>query len=128
MVGIWFRLFFFGTTAWFIGGVVHKPPADQFILIPQRPYLPIGTLRDQVIYPHNKSEMEDRKLGLRYPDTEFDGGSRWRDRRRSPRDPFGSANGKRGSARRRMGCRARMARRTQRRRQAEDCMGTPILS
>jgi len=42
------------------GGIVHKPPADQFILIPQRPYLPIGTLRDQVIYPHNKSEMEDR--------------------------------------------------------------------
>ncbi|KAF8506877.1 adrenoleukodystrophy protein [Russula emetica] len=42
------------------GGVVHKPPADQFILIPQRPYLPIGTLRDQVIYPHNKSKMEER--------------------------------------------------------------------
>lgn len=55
----------FSATSWFIGGVVHKPPADQFILIPQRPYLPIGTLRDQVIYPHNKSEMEDRKLGLR---------------------------------------------------------------
>jgi len=42
------------------GGVVYKPPADEFILIPQRPYLPIGTLRDQVIYPHNKSEMEGR--------------------------------------------------------------------
>ncbi|KAI0001790.1 ABC transporter transmembrane region 2-domain-containing protein [Russula vinacea] len=42
------------------GGVVHKPPADQFILIPQRPYLPIGTLRDQVIYPHNKYKMEER--------------------------------------------------------------------
>ncbi|KAH9982714.1 adrenoleukodystrophy protein [Lactifluus volemus] len=44
------------------GGVVHKPPADQFILIPQRPYLPIGTLRDQVIYPHNKSDMDERSI------------------------------------------------------------------
>ena len=57
---------------------MHKPPADQFILIPQRPYLPIGTLRDQVIYPHNKSEMEERKLYSHYPDIEIDGVSRWR--------------------------------------------------
>ncbi|KAI0067927.1 hypothetical protein BV25DRAFT_1876800 [Artomyces pyxidatus] len=42
------------------GGTVYKPPADHFILIPQRPYLPIGTLRDQIIYPHNKSDMEAR--------------------------------------------------------------------
>ncbi|KZT22148.1 adrenoleukodystrophy protein [Neolentinus lepideus HHB14362 ss-1] len=40
------------------GGTVHKPPASQFILIPQRPYLPLGTLRDQVIYPHSKLDME----------------------------------------------------------------------
>ena len=42
------------------GGVVRKPPADQFILIPQRPYLSLGTLRDQVIYPHGKDDMEAR--------------------------------------------------------------------
>ncbi|KAG6814041.1 hypothetical protein H0H92_003891 [Tricholoma furcatifolium] len=42
------------------GGVVRKPPASQFILIPQRPYLSLGNLRDQVIYPHSKSEMENR--------------------------------------------------------------------
>lgn len=42
------------------GGVVHTPPASDFILIPQRPYLSLGTLRDQVIYPHSKQEMESR--------------------------------------------------------------------
>lgn len=89
---------------------MHKPPADQFILIPQRPYLPIGTLRDQVIYPHNKSKMEERELDLDYRDTETDWGSRWRDRRQTPRNPFNSANGKRGRAGGRMGRRKRMAR------------------
>lgn len=44
------------------GGIVRKPPADQFILIPQRPYLSLGTLRDQVIYPHSKADMHSRGI------------------------------------------------------------------
>ncbi|THH02516.1 hypothetical protein EW026_g336 [Hermanssonia centrifuga] len=44
------------------GGIVRKPPASQFILIPQRPYLSLGTLRDQVIYPHSKADMEERGI------------------------------------------------------------------
>jgi ATP-binding cassette subfamily D (ALD) long-chain fatty acid import protein len=39
---------------------VHQPPASQFILIPQRPYLSLGTLRDQVTYPHSRAEMAAR--------------------------------------------------------------------
>ncbi|KAF8167808.1 ABC transporter transmembrane region 2-domain-containing protein [Crassisporium funariophilum] len=44
------------------GGVVHKPSSSQFILIPQRPYLSLGTLRDQIIYPHSKADMDRRGL------------------------------------------------------------------
>jgi len=42
------------------GGVVRKPPSSQFILIPQRPYLSLGTLRDQIIYPHSETDMRAR--------------------------------------------------------------------
>ena len=57
------------------GGLVRKPPSSQFILIPQRPYLSLGTLRDQVIYPHSKTDMEARKSQrslIRFVDIDFD--------------------------------------------------------
>ncbi|SCV69975.1 BQ2448_1369 [Microbotryum intermedium] len=42
------------------GGTVTKPPAREFTYIPQRPYLSLGTLRDQIIYPHSRSKMVER--------------------------------------------------------------------
>lgn len=47
-----------------LGGVVHKPPADDFTYIPQRPYLSLGTLRDQVIYPHSAKEAAESEFDL----------------------------------------------------------------
>lgn len=45
-----------------INGQVTKPPISQIFYIPQRPYLPFGTLRDQIIYPDSISAMNNKGL------------------------------------------------------------------
>ena len=49
------------------GGRVHRPKLEKMFYIPQRPYLPAGSLRDQLIYPHRKLEM----LRKRYTDEQL---------------------------------------------------------
>ncbi|KAJ2083194.1 ATP-binding cassette long-chain fatty acid transporter pxa1 [Coemansia sp. RSA 988] len=40
-----------------VAGVVERPDPAEIAYIPQRAYLPLGSLRDQVIYPHTHAQM-----------------------------------------------------------------------
>ncbi|KAF1798933.1 putative ABC fatty acid transporter [Mucor lusitanicus] len=44
------------------GGTVHRPSHRDIFYIPQRPYLSMGTLRDQILYPDTLKEMKERHV------------------------------------------------------------------
>ena len=43
-------------------GKIIRPPLDQMLFLPQRPYMVLGTLRDQMLYPHMDVDVEDSYL------------------------------------------------------------------
>jgi ATP-binding cassette, subfamily D (ALD), peroxisomal long-chain fatty acid import protein len=43
-------------------GLVSKPKSGDIIYIPQRPYLSMGTLRDQIIYPDSHADMVTKEI------------------------------------------------------------------
>ena len=43
-------------------GILVRPPLSEMFFLPQRPYMIIGTLRDQILYPLHSGEITDDKL------------------------------------------------------------------
>jgi putative ATP-binding cassette transporter len=43
-------------------GRVIRPPLEDVLFLPQRPYIILGTLREQLLYPHTTRGMSDREL------------------------------------------------------------------
>eukprot|EP01012_Entosiphon_sulcatum_P020984 TRINITY_DN2580_c0_g1_i1.p1 TRINITY_DN2580_c0_g1~~TRINITY_DN2580_c0_g1_i1.p1 ORF type:complete len:727 (-),score=112.11 TRINITY_DN2580_c0_g1_i1:15-2195(-) len=43
-------------------GKLRKPRREDVLFVPQKPYLVLGSLRDQIIYPHSKDDMD--RLGV----------------------------------------------------------------
>ncbi|MCU0525921.1 MAG: ABC transporter ATP-binding protein/permease [Elainella sp. Prado103] len=43
-------------------GKIFRPEADQMLFLPQRPYMVLGSLRDQLLYPNSHLEVDDQHL------------------------------------------------------------------
>ena len=48
----------------YVKGTLEMPAEDRLMFIPQRPYLPLGTLRESLLYPgtQNRTDEELKKL------------------------------------------------------------------
>ncbi|EAW42586.1 ATP-binding cassette domain-containing protein, partial [Nodularia spumigena] len=43
-------------------GRLVRPPLEEVLFLPQRPYIILGTLREQLLYPHTERIVSDRAL------------------------------------------------------------------
>jgi vitamin B12/bleomycin/antimicrobial peptide transport system ATP-binding/permease protein len=48
---------------WISGkGTISRPPLEDILFLPQRPYMVVGSLRDQLLYPNNNPQLSDEDL------------------------------------------------------------------
>jgi len=43
-------------------GMIERPSFDEMLFLPQRPYMVIGSLREQLLYPHTEKTVDDETL------------------------------------------------------------------
>ena len=48
---------------WYSGdGSIILPPQEEILFLPQRPYMILGSLREQLLYPHQNDKITDEQL------------------------------------------------------------------
>lgn len=48
---------------WYSGtGIIQQPPREQMLFLPQRPYMILGSLREQLLYPSSDLNLSDEQL------------------------------------------------------------------
>jgi putative ATP-binding cassette transporter len=48
---------------WYCGsGVITRPPPQDILFLPQQPYMLLGTLRSQLLYPNKERQVPDAEL------------------------------------------------------------------
>ncbi|HTO42638.1 MAG TPA: ABC transporter ATP-binding protein/permease [Burkholderiales bacterium] len=65
-------------------GLIHRPQDFQALFLPQRPYFPLGTLREAVLYPMGSTSRSDEEVkdaltavGLSHLTTRLDESANW---------------------------------------------------
>ncbi|MDJ0533220.1 MAG: ABC transporter ATP-binding protein/permease [Xenococcaceae cyanobacterium MO_207.B15] len=43
-------------------GAIVRPPLEEMLFLPQKPYMILGTLRSQLTYPHDSLDISDQEL------------------------------------------------------------------
>jgi putative ATP-binding cassette transporter len=43
-------------------GTINRPKQEQILFLPQKPYMVLGSLRDQLLYPNVDAEVDDQRL------------------------------------------------------------------
>ena len=67
-------------------GEIVRPSSEHIYFLPQRPYCPPGSLRDQLLYPSTEVSFNSTQIGIDESEHSPDGGPSPKDRRRLSRD------------------------------------------
>ncbi|MEM8781167.1 MAG: ABC transporter ATP-binding protein/permease, partial [Cyanobacteria bacterium P01_G01_bin.49] len=43
-------------------GIIYRPQPEEILFLPQRPYMILGSLREQLLYPNTESKVTDEQL------------------------------------------------------------------